>query len=181
MERRLQVTGLSLLLSVPAVASPPPQLEQTTRVAVVDPAMVDLLLDGHGAPDLSRVAFEAVFADGNGPIALGYHEGYLDGQVAGRDEGMLEWYGSGAGSGCLLGGLGGLCATAVGGLVEPRLPYELYDTMQQYPDDYTFGFSDGYARRVKSRRATAAFVGGAVSSAVLLGVGFALVYGVGVY
>lgn len=100
-----------------------------------------------------------------------YQQGYADGRSLAESEPVLAWAGAGAGGACLFSGLGCLGVTATAGLIEPR-PASAYLSGMASPgeNDYWAGYHEGYSKRLRSRRATAAFLGGTAATAVVGGV-----------
>lgn len=98
--------------------------------------------------------------------------GALDGEQAARTQSTAVWWLAGAGGGCLLGGIGCLGVTAVGGLTEPGVDFSNASD-QGYSEPsrraYRQAYRDAYTRKMKARRALHAFLGGAISTAVALG------------
>ena len=88
----------------------------------------------------------------------------------------MAWAAAGAGGACLLSGLGCLGVTATAGLMEPR-PASAYLGGMASPgeNDYWAGYREGYSKRLRARRATAAFLGGTAITVVAGGVVIAAV------
>lgn len=121
-------------------------------------------------------------ATGPAPLALAgrsYQQGVLDGTSVANSEPMGAWFAAGAGGACIASGIGCLGVTATAGLMEPR-PSSIYLSGVSTPgeNDYWAGYREGYSKRLRTRRATAAFIGGTALTAVTTGIAVAAIVAV---
>ena len=99
-----------------------------------------------------------------------YGKGLADGEEAAREHKVVDWAGLGAAGGCL-GPEVCLGVTAVGALMSPNPPpiyFQGLNNQDPTDNDYWNGYREGYDRKLRSRRAVAAFAGGAATTAVAL-------------
>ncbi len=160
--------GLTLglwLAASPAFAEDPPPALPPAPVTASEPPLA-IPAEQPAPPPPGALAVPAPGQPGPVLGARTYSQGYADGRSAAERESMGGWFATGAAGGCMASGLGCLAATGAGALIEPRYnPAYHQDSGQAEQRDYWSGYEEGYAKRLKARRATSAFIGGTVATA----------------
>jgi hypothetical protein len=101
---------------------------------------------------------------------------YAKAVLAGRQAADMEpengFLIGGVASGVLCGAIGCLTTTAIGAVAEPKTPYQYWTA--EHTEAYKVAFHDGYEREKKKRRATQAFIGGALGTAAFTAMSVAI-------
>lgn len=97
-------------------------------------------------------------------------QGIADGSAAASDHyGSGKWLAYGAGSGFLLGLIGTGIAVAISQTGQPQPPVKDVSHISNGTDAYKLAFADSYAKRSKKKALGMTLIGGAVGTAVVVG------------
>jgi len=92
------------------------------------------------------------------PIQPSFAEGMQAGEIDAARVGGFGWGAGGFCAGAACGCLGCLAVSGTGLLLDPAS----HPAAQSRPPDWVLGYDQGYKTKLKHRRATSAFIGGAI-------------------
>jgi len=130
------------------------------------------IFDEEAEPEPEPVVEEAPATGPQDVMALGYRDGFSQGQEDAVLAGNYGLHGlAGFAGGCIIGPCGCVAVPALEAVISPEVPPGGW---QAYSPEYQRGYIDGYRREVQKKRVIYSLAGASLGTLVGVGAGFAL-------